>query len=159
MGGPRALWLRPGGGRSKQPTTILELLDRVIVCPDGCWLFIGGDSGDGGGGGYGRILRPGTRNAMAAHRYVYLTFVGPIPIGWHVDHKCRAWAWSAFPGDHRDAFRCRRCVNPDHLEAVPHRVNYARRDRDNGRQVDAAALLAPQLPRLSIEDELVAAFD
>ncbi len=149
MGGPRALWLRPGE-IPKQPTTILELMDRVVVCPCGCWLFIGGDSGNG----YGRILRPGTRNAMAAHRYVYKQFVGPIPKGWHVDHKCRMWAF-----DIRDAFVGRRCVNPDHLEAVPHRVNYARRDLANGRAVDGAALLAPSLPRRSAEDELIAAFD
>lgn len=150
MGGPRALWLRDGE-RSKQPTTILELLDRVVVCPSGCWLFIGGDSGNG----YGRILRPGTRNAMAAHRYVFLTFKGPIPLGWHVDHLCRAWAY-----DDRDAFLCRRCVNPDHLEAVPHRINYARRDRDNGRAVDPGALeLTAADYAWSIEDNLIAAFD
>lgn len=152
MGGARALWHRPGqraGRELKQPTTILDLLERVVVCPDGCWLFIGGDSGNG----YGRILRPGTRNAMAAHRYIYETFVAPIPPAWQVDHKCRAWAF-----DIRDAFVCRRCVNPDHLEAVPHRVNYARRDLANGRAVDVALLEVPRyLP--SLEDDLVSAFD
>lgn len=120
MGGARAAWQRPGQ-RSAQPTTIEELLDRVVVCPSGCWLWAGGDSGsDGRGAGYGRILRPGTRNAMAAHRYVFLTFVGPIPEGHHVDHKCRAWA--PYP------LLSRRCVNPDHLEAVPPLTNMARRD-------------------------------
>lgn len=107
--------------RPRQPTTIEELLDRVVVCMSGCWIWIGGDSGsEGRGAHYGRILRPGTRNAMAAHRYVYQTFVGPIPDGWHVDHKCHLWGWHPFAH--------RKCVNPDHLEAVPYRVNMVRRD-------------------------------
>jgi hypothetical protein len=138
------IWHRPGV-RPKQPTTILELLDRVVVCPSGCWLFIGGESGNG----YGRILRPGTRNAMAAHRYVFQTFKGEIPPGWHVDHLCRGWAC-----DDAAAFRCRRCVNPEHLEAVPYLVNYARRDRDNGRAFDAGLIAAPApaVPFRSIEE-------
>jgi hypothetical protein len=107
--------------RRKQPTTIEELLERVVVCMSGCWIWAGGDSGsEGRGAHYGRILRPGTRNAMAAHRYVYQTFVGKIPPGYHVDHKCHLWGWH--PYAHR------RCVNPDHLEAIPFAVNMARRD-------------------------------
>ena len=77
--------------RTRQPTTIEELLDKVVVCMSGCWIWTGGDSGEHGRGAhYGRILRPGTRNAMAAHRYVYERFSdkGPIPPGWHVDHVC-----------------------------------------------------------------------
>jgi hypothetical protein len=108
--------------RSRQPVTIEELLDRVIVCMSGCWIWLGGDSGEHGrGAGYGRILRPGTRNAMAAHRYVYEKFVGRIPPGFHVDHRCHLWGWH--PTAHR------RCVNPDHLEALPAIVNMERRDR------------------------------
>lgn len=107
--------------RRRQPVTIAELLERVVVCPSGCWIWAGGDSGEyGRGAGYGRILRPGTRNAMAAHRYVYQVFVGPIPPGCQVDHICRAWAWHPTAG--------RRCVNPDHLEAVPPGVNQVRRN-------------------------------
>lgn len=135
MGGRPAAWKRPGV-MPAQPRTILELLDRVVVCPSGCWLWAGGTSDGSGGVLYGRILRPGTRNAMAAHRYVHEQFVGPIPKGWHVDHLCRVGL----------------CVRPEHLEAVPPRINMARRDLANGREVAAERLM-------SFEDELVAAFD
>ncbi|MEI6536747.1 MAG: HNH endonuclease signature motif containing protein, partial [Verrucomicrobiaceae bacterium] len=45
-----------------------------------------------------------------AHRVSYQAFKGEIPRGFEIDHKCR----------------CRSCVNPDHLEAVPKRVNVRR---------------------------------
>lgn len=113
------VWHRPGV-RPRQPTTIEELLDRVVVCPSGCWLWAGGTSGDRAtGGGYPRILRPGTRNAMAAHRYVYQTFVGPIPPAHDVDHVCRMWA--TYPR------LARLCVNPAHLEAVTFEENQRRK--------------------------------
>jgi hypothetical protein len=137
------VWKRPGE-RTSQPRTLDELFDRVVVCPSSCWLWAGGTSGDlGRGGGYGRILRPGTRNAMAAHRYVYETFVGPIPPGYQVDHKCRAWA--VYPR------LARLCCNPDHLEAVSHEVNMARRDAANGRAAPAEILE----PGWSLEDALM----
>lgn len=107
--------------RRRQPTTIEELLapDRVWVTPCGCWLWLGGDDGYGdpvhGLGAYGRILRPGTRNAMPVHRYVFETFVGPIPDGYDVDHICAKWA--------PDARVSRKCVNPDHLQAVTPLLN------------------------------------
>jgi hypothetical protein len=154
MGGALAVWQRRGVP-STQPLTVEDLLDRVVVCPSGCWLWAGGTSRDPAEDCcrvvYGRILQPGTRNAMAAHRYVFITFKGPIPLGWQVDHLCRQWAiYPKLAGI---------CVNPDHLQAVPHRINYARRDRDNGRAVDPAALvLSPAEYRWSIEDDLCAAF-
>ncbi len=104
--------------RRRQPETIEELLapDRVWVTPCGCWLWLGGDDGSGnwwGHGAYGRILRPGTRRVMPVHRYVYETFKGPIPPGHDVDHMCAKWA--------PDVALIRKCVNPDHLQAVwPH---------------------------------------
>lgn len=135
--------LIPYQPRTRQPTTIEELLECVIVCMSGCWIWTGADSGDRmPGGHYGRILRPGTRNAMAAHRYVYKQFKGPIPPGWQIDHLCHSWGWH--PYAHR------RCVNLDHLEAVPHIVNMARRDLANAmtREIvfeneQPAPLLAP----------------
>ena len=110
MGGYCAWWNGPGRGRSKQPETLEELLDRCVVCPSGCYLFIGGESGNG----YGRILKPGTRNMMAAHRYVHEKFIGPIPPGHDVDHLCAGWADTL-----RGIYLSRRCVRPEHLEAVP----------------------------------------
>jgi hypothetical protein len=58
--------------------------------------------------GYGRIYKEGLNKY--AHRYAYEHFVGPIPDNLEIDHLCRR--------------RC--CVNPEHLEAVTHRVNVAR---------------------------------
>jgi hypothetical protein len=106
--------------RRRQPQTIEELLapDRVWVTPCGCWLWLGGDDGSGdhtGLGAYGRILRPGTRRVMPVHRYVYETFVAPIPSGYDVDHICAKWA--------PDPRVVRKCVNPNHLQAIPPLLN------------------------------------
>lgn len=68
----------------------------------GCWLW------------QSTMLRKGygkTGNVLA-HRYSYVQFVGPIPVGRQIDHLCRAHA----------------CVNPDHLEAVTARENLMRGD-------------------------------
>ncbi|WP_172583888.1 HNH endonuclease signature motif containing protein [Afipia felis] len=106
--------------RRRQPETIEELLapDRVWVTPCGCWLWLGGDDGYGdafGRGAYGRILRPGTRRVMPVHRYVFEKFKGPIPHGYDVDHMCARWSC--------DVVAVRKCVNPDHLQAVPPILN------------------------------------
>lgn len=55
-------------------------------------------------------MTDGSRRLAYAHRVVYEAVRGPIPGGLSLDHLCRV----------------RRCVNPDHLEAVPLRVNYER---------------------------------
>lgn len=141
-----AIWQR--GVRTAQPRTIEELLERVVVCPSGCWLWAGGDSGtdrERRGSNYGRILRPGTRNAMAAHRYVYETFIGPIPPGMQVDHICGRW--------HRDPWLGRRCVRPEHLEVVTCAENTA---RSKAAIVTGGAVVAP---RMIYSDPLMEAFD
>lgn len=104
--------------RRRHLETIDDLFDRVFVCPSGCYLWCGGDDGYGdhlGRGAYGRILRPGTRRVMPAHRYTYEKFVGPIPFGYDVDHICAAWA--------PDPRLVTRCVRPEHLQAVPPILN------------------------------------
>lgn len=75
-----------------------------------CWLYPKTTEG-----GYGRAHLRGRQRFV--HRVSYELFVGPIPPGYHVDHALRNEAPS----------RCARaCANPDHLEAVPPRVNVLR---------------------------------
>ena len=70
----------------------------------GCIEWVGKLDRDG----YGRafIVWAGKRECLA-HRIAYLLESGAIPAGCEIDHVC---------GN-------RRCVNPDHLRAVPHAVN------------------------------------
>lgn len=90
-----------------------RITDRVKIDPEsGCWIYEGSDSGNGRGGGYGRIRVCGA--TMAVHRVMFQIFNGPIPSTRHVDHvkpKCIS----------------RRCCNPDHLEDVTHKENQKRR--------------------------------
>lgn len=62
--------------------------------------------------GYGTItiLEDGKRANRYVHRVAYEHWVGPIPDGWEVDHKCRI----------------RLCIQPSCLEAVTREVNVAR---------------------------------
>ena len=70
----------------------------------GCLLWLGAISKSG----YGNFWADGT--IWRAHRWAYQHFVGPIPTGFTLDHKCRV--------------RC--CVNPDHLEPVTVKENVLR---------------------------------
>lgn len=71
-----------------------------------CWLWTGTRDGQG----YGRFGSKRVFSSHFAHRIAYILKRGPIPDGLEIDHLCRN------PG----------CVNPDHLEAVTHRVNLLR---------------------------------
>lgn len=84
------------------PTTLERFLVFIEVT-EACWLWTGSNSGKG----YG-WFKDG--KGTLAHRYSYEHFVGPIPEGLTIDHLCRV----------------RRCVNPDHLEAVTLRENLMR---------------------------------
>lgn len=69
----------------------------------GCWEWTAGLTN-----GYGYYSMGGTR--LGAHRATYLTLVGPIPDGFHLDHLCCV----------------KNCVNPSHLEPVTPRENTIR---------------------------------
>lgn len=69
-----------------------------------CWLWRGSLTGSG----YGKYGING--ETILAHRYSYEFFKGEIPEGEELDHLCRV----------------RRCVNPEHLEAVSRRENIRR---------------------------------
>lgn len=76
----------------------------------GCVFWLGPLSWNG----YGKIKigykSEGTRRTAWAHRVAYEYFIGPIPAGMDLDHKCRV--------------RC--CVNPNHLEPVTRKENTRR---------------------------------
>lgn len=58
-----------------------------------------------------------------AHRYSYQLHQGAIPAGLVLDHLCHGWDESCVSGN---ACLHRRCVRPDHLEAVPFAENVHR---------------------------------
>lgn len=87
---------------------------RVTVRDDGCWIWPGKPTA----AGYGKY------GDASAHRASYEAFVGPIPKGAQIDHRCRV----------------RRCVNPDHLEVVTAQENLARRRMRTGEEHAGASL-------------------
>lgn len=73
----------------------------------GCFIWMGALSHNG----YGMMAVSGAnKKVVYAHRAAYEHFIGPIPDGLDLDHKCR--------------MRC--CVNPDHLEPVTRKENLRR---------------------------------
>lgn len=85
-------------------------MSKVIEEPDGCWRWTGYTQRNGYGSFGTGSRSDGTRRKVFAHRWAYEHFRGPIPEGTTLDHLCMR----------------RNCVNPDHLEAVPHAVNLRR---------------------------------
>lgn len=89
---------------------------------DGCWLWPAGSDR------YGRIMR--ARSLVLAHRAVWEEFIGPIPNGLEMHHKCMVTM----------------CVNPLHLEVVTHKQNMMRPD-GGGRKMAEANLAKTHCPR------------
>jgi len=79
-----------------------------VTKTSGCWIW----TRPGTNNGYGVLIFEGKR--QGAHRVAYQLLVGPIPNGFTVDHLCRV----------------KRCVNPDHLEAVTRQENSSRNRGD-----------------------------
>jgi hypothetical protein len=76
----------------------------------GCYIWMGNLSWNGYGSIKVGYKSEGNRKTEWAHRAAYEYFVGPIPKGMDLDHKCRV--------------RC--CVNPAHLEPVTRSENNKR---------------------------------
>jgi len=85
------------------PSEFRRLAARIEESPDGCWLW----TGSPGVRGYGRIYLRGA--AWQVHRLIYELFVGPIPEGLVLHHRCRN----------------KRCCNPAHLKVVTQAENVA----------------------------------
>ncbi len=68
--------------------------EKFIVSSCDCWIWTGSDRCKDGYGGFGI-----GRKVFLAHRVSYEIYIGPIPNGLQVLHKCDIPA----------------CVNPDHL--------------------------------------------
>ena len=86
----------------------------IVVRPDECWVWTRGRTAYG----YGSIHGIGRNGGNGyAHRLSYETFVGPVPDGMCVLHRC----------DNPP------CINPDHLWLGTRTDNMRDRDR-KGRQ-------------------------
>ena len=102
--------------------------DRWMPEPmSGCWLWIRGTDKNGYGGFVSQVT-----SSRQAHRVAYERWVGPVPPGLDLDHLCRTPS----------------CVNPEHLEAVTHRVNCLR-----GRSPAARAARTTHCPQGHPYDE------
>lgn len=73
-----------------------RLLQKRRIMPNGCWEWMGGRTGSGHG-----AISVGNRTCCV-HRVAYEVWVGVIPEGLTIHHKCRN----------------RACIRPDHLEAL-----------------------------------------
>lgn len=81
-----------------------RILLSSTPCLDGCWKWNLSLDRDG----YG--ITTIKRVAKRAHKVAYEVFIGPVPEGLVLDHKCRV----------------RHCVNPWHLEPVTNKENVMR---------------------------------
>ena len=97
---------------------MVRIYERVVVQdlgfvqggqPSPCHIWTGPDSGDGKGGGSGRMSL--NSQTVAVHLVVYTHYYGYIPGKKQIDHLCNN----------------RRCCNPVHLEMVTNLTNQRRR--------------------------------
>jgi len=108
--------------------TLLARFEKKFTKTDGCWLWQG-DKWSRPEHGYGRIYVEGKR--VKAHRVSWELYVGAIPPGQYVLHKCDV----------------RLCVNPEHL--------FLGTKTDNAKDRDQKGRTAPEFQR-KLTDKQVA---
>lgn len=96
------------GDPLREPPSAEERFWTFVSKGEGCWEWTGHIIPTTGYGQWSYGGRPSKKSL--AHRYSYQIMRGEIPARLQLDHLCRN----------------RRCVNPDHLEAVTQRVNILR---------------------------------
>ncbi len=74
-----------------------RFMDKVLVWPNGCWMWMGSV---GGKMQYGYIWDG--KKLASAHRWAYQEYIGPIPEGFESHHTCEQAG----------------CVNPYHLKMM-----------------------------------------
>ncbi len=90
----------------KASEPIGRFVTKIAIHPFSlCWEWTAGCFSNG----YGAFAVSRSRTTQA-HRWSYEWFIGPIPAKTEIDHLCAM----------------RRCVNPNHLEAVAHALNMER---------------------------------
>jgi hypothetical protein len=95
-----------------------RLLQKVTAGPGGCWIWTGCAVRGGGrpeSNRYGQAVFRGRRHP--AHVASYLAFVGEIPDGYQVHHRCEV----------------KLCIRPGHLAAVTPHENLMASDTVNRR--------------------------
>jgi len=110
-------------------------LTHVRKLNNGCWEWTGAVAKSNG---YSRAYIPSRKHRGSGHRIAYELFIGPVPAGYHVDHTCHNQDESCY-GRGADCPH-RRCVNPDHLEAVTPSVNRIRSTAARARRDKVSSL-------------------
>lgn len=95
--------------------TLEQKLEQCYQVIEGCWVVVkykgcwSGTQRQPDGIGYPRIPHNGKK--VSAHVSAHEVWVGPVPVGYQVDHTCKN----------------KTCINPAHLEAVTPYENLQRR--------------------------------
>lgn len=89
---------------------------KVVQRDDGCAIWTGATDPNGYGVFAALYGDMPAQRFRKAHQWAYEWTRGPVPAGLEIDHLCRV----------------RNCVNPEHMEAVTHRVNMLRGETGAG---------------------------